>query len=109
LAKSPNLFELQTRKKIGPFPMLDLNWSDGANIESTLFVGAHCDDIEIGCGGTIQRLVAARPNVRIHWVTLSSTAVRANETRRAASRLLSGAAHTDVRIESFANSFIPYF
>ncbi len=88
--------------------MQHLSWSSGASIESVLFLGAHCDDIEIGCGGTIQSLVAARPNVRIRWVTLSSNVVRAEETRRAASRFLSGAKHTDVRIESFRNSFFPY-
>ena len=29
-----------------------------STIGSALFLGAHCDDIEIGCGGTIQKLVA---------------------------------------------------
>ena len=79
-----------------------------AKIASALFLGAHCDDIEIGCGGTIQRLVAARPDVKIHWVTLSSTPVREAETRRAAAMLLKGARQPDVRIASFANSFFPY-
>jgi LmbE family N-acetylglucosaminyl deacetylase len=87
--------------------MLDLSCG-GAKIDSALFLGAHSDDIEIGCGGTIQRLVAARPNARIHWVTLSSDGVRAEETRNAAAKLTSGAKSTDVRTESFAESFFPY-
>ena len=88
--------------------MLDLSCGGAAKIDSALFLGAHSDDIEIGCGGTIQRLVAAHPRARIHWVTLSSDAVRAEETRRAAAKLLSGAKNTDVRTEGFANSFFPY-
>ena len=88
--------------------MLDLRFGGGAKIESALFLGAHCDDIEIGCGGTIQKLVDARPNARIHWVTLSSDAVRAEETRKAATKLMSGAKNTDVRMEGFANSCFPY-
>jgi LmbE family N-acetylglucosaminyl deacetylase len=87
--------------------MLDLSCG-GAKIDSALFLGAHSDDIEIGCGGTIQRLVAARPHVRIHWITLSSDAVRAAETRTAAAKLTSGAKNTDVRTEGFAESFFPY-
>src|SRR5688572_1391555 len=88
--------------------MREVSFGSEASIDSALFLGAHCDDIEIGCGGTIQRLVAARPNVQIHWVTLSSDDVRAEETRRAATRLLAGAHKTDVRVESFSNSFFPY-
>jgi len=88
--------------------MLQMTFGSGTSIDSALFLGAHCDDIEIGCGGTIQRLVAARPNVRIHWVTLSSDTIRAAETRRAAGRLLDGARHPDIRVESFSNSLFPY-
>jgi LmbE family N-acetylglucosaminyl deacetylase len=88
--------------------MTPLVLEGGAKIGSALFLGAHCDDIEIGCGGTIQKLVAARPDARIHWVTLSSDAVRAEETRKAAAKLMSGAKNTDVRTEGFANSFFPY-
>src|SRR5262245_15977307 len=86
--------------------MLDL--SCGAKVDSALFLGAHSDDIEIGCGGTILQLVAARPHARIDWVTLSSDGVRAEETRSAAAKLTSGAKSTDVRTEAFAESFFPY-
>jgi LmbE family N-acetylglucosaminyl deacetylase len=87
--------------------MLELSCG-GKRIKSALFLGAHSDDIEIGCGGTIQKLVTACPDARIHWVTLSSDPVRAKETRRAAEKLLEGAKHTDVRTETFRESFFPY-
>jgi LmbE family N-acetylglucosaminyl deacetylase len=88
--------------------MLQLNLGIGTNLKSALFLGAHCDDIEIGCGGTIQRLVGANPNVRIHWVTLSSDAIREKEARHAAGLLLKGATNAEVRIEAFKGSFFPY-
>jgi LmbE family N-acetylglucosaminyl deacetylase len=73
-----------------------------------LLLGAHCDDIEIGCGGTIQKIVAENRNIRIHWVTLSSSEIREQEARLAARRFLGDAPHADVRIASFKNSFFPY-
>lgn len=87
--------------------MLELS-GGGKSIKSALFLGAHSDDIEIGCGGTLQRLVAACPGAQIHWVTLSSDAVRAKETRRAAGKLLEGAKGPDIRTEAFRESFFPY-
>ena len=44
-----------------------------------LCLGAHSDDIEIGCGGTILRLIQENPQVDVHWVVFSSSAVRRSE------------------------------
>lgn len=73
-----------------------------------LLVGAHCDDIEIGCGGAVQRLVSRYPGAKFVWVTLSSDAERARETRAAAALLLEGATTTVVRIEEFKGSYFPH-
>ena len=56
-----------------------------------LLVGAHCDDIEIGCGGAVQRLLSSYPTARVVWITLSSDVQRGAETRAAAAQLLKGA------------------
>ena len=56
-----------------------------------LALGAHCDDIEIGCGGTLLRLLAERERVEVHWVVFCSTAERAAEGRASASAFLDGA------------------
>jgi LmbE family N-acetylglucosaminyl deacetylase len=82
--------------------------SFGTQLKSVLLLGAHCDDIEIGCGGTVQKIVAEHRGARIHWVTLSSNEIREREARQAARSLLGDTAHADVRIESFKNSFFPY-
>ena len=73
-----------------------------------LCLGAHCDDIEIGCGGTLLRLLKARRDVAVHWVVLSSTKVRAREAAAAAALFLKGARARTVRIESFADGYFPY-
>ena len=53
-----------------------------------LLLGAHCDDIEIGCGGMLQVLAALYPRGEFRWSVFSSTEERAEETRRAAAMLL---------------------
>lgn len=53
-----------------------------------LCVGAHCDDIEIGCGGALLVLQRRRPDLIIDWVVLSGTAERREETRRAMALLV---------------------
>ena len=75
---------------------------------TVLLLGAHCDDIEIGCGGTVMRLVASYPHARFVWITLSSDERRAAETRTAAQCLLGGADGPVVRIESFRASYFPH-
>jgi LmbE family N-acetylglucosaminyl deacetylase len=77
-------------------------------LEQVLCLGAHADDIEIGCGGTLLRLVRRYPHAHFVWVTLSSDAERAAETRAAADRLLAGAPHRTLRVESFRGSYFPY-
>jgi len=57
-----------------------------------LCLGAHSDDIEIGCGGTVLHLVRQHPQARFVWVTLSAEGNRAPETRAAAKRLLAASA-----------------
>lgn len=73
-----------------------------------LCVGAHADDLEIGCGGTILRLIAERRRLSIHWVVLSADVRRSREARRSAMRLLAGADRVDVEIAGFRDGFFPY-
>jgi LmbE family N-acetylglucosaminyl deacetylase len=72
-----------------------------------LFLGAHCDDIEIGCGGTVIELLKAYPDALIHWVVLSSGAKRAAEARRASQALLRSACNATVLIKDFRDCVFP--
>lgn len=80
----------------------------GEDALEVLCLGAHCDDIEIGCGGTVLRLVEQFPTARFRWVVLSSDDVRAAEAQRAAEHFLAGAGKQDVRIERFRESYFPW-
>ena len=71
-----------------------------------LCLGAHCDDIEIGCGATLLRLAAERP-IDVTWVVLCSDAARAAETRRSAMRFLRGARRRELRIETLRDGYLP--
>ncbi len=53
-----------------------------------LFIGAHADDIEIGCGGTVLELLRRYRGAQVHWVVLSSENGRDREARKAARALL---------------------
>ena len=88
--------------------MLELRFNTEQRPPTILLVGAHCDDIEIGCGGTVQRLLSRYPAARFVWVTLSSDPQRAEETRNAAAGLLTEAHDTVVRIETFKSSYFPH-
>ena len=72
-----------------------------------LCLGAHCDDIEIGCGGTVLELLARYPKAAINWIVLSSGKARAAEARRAAKLFLDDARKPRVTIRDFRNSFFP--
>ena len=73
-----------------------------------LLLGAHCDDIEIGCGGALLGLVRNYPGARFTWVTLGSDEPRAAETRAAADQFLAGAVEPIVRVETFRTSYFPH-
>jgi LmbE family N-acetylglucosaminyl deacetylase len=75
---------------------------------SVLCLGAHADDIEIGCGGTVLKLLRARPGMEFVWVVLSADGRRGREARESARAFLEGAGKTRVIIKHFRNGFFPF-
>ena len=74
-----------------------------------LCLGAHADDIEIGCGGTILKLIENyQAEIIVHWFVLSATPERRREARSSAEAFLMGANQTSIIIEDFEDSFFPY-
>ncbi len=88
--------------------MLKLGARSVESIESVLCVGAHSDDIEIGCGGAILTLLETNPGIAVHWVVLSALDDRAKEARNSAERFLVGASAGSIRIEQFRERYFPY-
>ena len=77
-------------------------------ISSILCVGAHSDDIEIGCGGTVLKLVRANQDLKVHWVVLSAEGDRAEEARKSTERFLDQAPNHEVEVASFRERYFPY-
>ena len=86
---------------------LSLARPDGAP-PRLLAIGAHADDIEIGCGATILRLVAEHPGLAVDWLVLSGHGDRAGEAADSAAAFLAGAGATRVMVEGFRDGFFPY-
>lgn len=74
-----------------------------------LLLGAHCDDIEIGCGGTLLTWLSAHPRTQVTWVVFSSPGVREQEARAGASHFLEQAERQAQLITfKFRDGFFPY-
>jgi LmbE family N-acetylglucosaminyl deacetylase len=72
-----------------------------------LFLGAHSDDIEIGCGGTILALTEAYSGLNILWAVLSAKGKRRQEARSSAELFLKGAGVSKLMVKQFRESYFP--
>ena len=73
-----------------------------------LALGAHCDDIEIGCGGALLQLIADYNVAEIHWVVFSSNPVREIEAQKSAEKFLSDVPVKKVIVKCFRNGYFPF-
>ena len=73
-----------------------------------LCIGAHSDDIEIGCGGTILRLLSEHVHTEVQWVVVGSSGERDQEALASAESFLADATKRDVVVRNFKTSFFPY-
>jgi LmbE family N-acetylglucosaminyl deacetylase len=86
---------------------LALGRSGGAPVR-LLAIGAHPDDIEIGCCGTILKLLEEDALSAIGWVVLSGKGERADEARASAEAVLSGVEEKQLIQRDFRDGFFPY-
>jgi LmbE family N-acetylglucosaminyl deacetylase len=73
-----------------------------------LAIGAHPDDIEIGCAGTLLKLIEQAAVSEVRWVVLSGQGERVDEARRSAEALLDGLPRSEVVVCDFPDGFFPY-
>ena len=73
-----------------------------------LCLGAHSDDIEIGCGATLLTMLRVNPETEVQWVVFGARGPREDEARRSADQMLVGAKRSDIAVLGFRDSFFPY-
>lgn len=72
-----------------------------------LCIGAHSDDLEIGCAGTLLTWLAGARPLHVTWVVLSGDAQREREARQSAKALLSRARSIGLHFGGFRDGFLP--
>lgn len=88
--------------------MLALTFGDRARSAlEVLCIGAHCDDIEIGCGGTVLAIQRRYPRCKVHFLVLTSTPARRAEAESSAKALVKASARGEVRICELRDGLLP--
>ena len=80
---------------------------DLKHLRRVLCLGCHADDIEIGCGGTLLRLLHEHPGLEVWWVVLSGEPERAEEARRSAAAWLAAAGQRQFLCGDFRDRYFP--
>jgi LmbE family N-acetylglucosaminyl deacetylase len=88
--------------------MLKFRFSDEGSEISVLCLGAHSDDIEIGCGGTILKLIDEVDGIQFNWVVFSGDENRRKEAQKSADAFLGKKNLKKLEIKDFRESYFPY-
>jgi LmbE family N-acetylglucosaminyl deacetylase len=81
--------------------------ADLKRVSRVLCIGAHSDDIEIGCGGTILRLVAECADLHVRWEVFSGSGQREIEAKQSAAAFSKGVASMQINVHRFRDAFFP--
>ena len=76
-------------------------------LKRVLCLGAHSDDVEIGCGGTILKLISRTPGLEFLWFVASADEERRREAHSSARNFLKDAAGAEIRVGNFRESYFP--
>jgi LmbE family N-acetylglucosaminyl deacetylase len=78
-------------------------------VNRLLCIGAHPDDIELGAGGAIMRLLEQKPDLEIRWVVLTGADTeRAAEARKSAALFTAGGSNVEVEVHGFRDAYLPW-
>lgn len=78
-----------------------------ASARHVLCLGAHCDDVEIGCGATLSALAQSNPNLTFTVIVFTSNDVRGPETRAALTAMIGDPARLQLVLHRFRDGFLP--
>lgn len=81
----------------------------GARVRKVVALGAHCDDIAIGAGGTLLTLCAANPGLRVDALVLSGGGTEREEEERAALAAFCPGAELDVTVGKMPDGRLPAY
>lgn len=91
------------------FNMLNLELAEKpGSTYKVLCLGAHSDDIEIGCGGTILKLVENYPNIEFYWIVFSSSLEREKEAFCSGNKFIANVAQKQIIVRDFKDGFLPF-
>ncbi len=77
-------------------------------IKTVLCLGAHSDDIEIGCGGAVLTLTRQLSDLSVCWVVFTADGRRQAEAKKSAAAFLRNAGKSKVIIKQFRNGYFPF-
>jgi len=78
------------------------------SVSTVLCLGAHSDDIEIGCGGTLLKLRRINPRLHVKFIVFSGDDSRAGEARRSVQALTGNGNGVELVVHSFRDGYFPY-
>jgi len=87
---------------------LKLDSKTDQELKVLLCLGAHSDDIEIGCGGSVLRIIEENPNIHVWWIVFSAVDRRENEAQQSANQFISGVKQKQVIVKDFRDGYFPY-
>jgi LmbE family N-acetylglucosaminyl deacetylase len=79
----------------------------GARVTKVVALGAHCDDIAIGAGGTLLTLCQVNPGLRVDALVLSGGGTEREEEEREALRAFCPGAELDVTVHKLPDGRLP--
>ena len=88
--------------------MFELKFFDRTKKPKILCLGAHSDDIEIGCGGTILRFIEEVPKAQFRWIVFSGNKIRNKEALHSASIFLKKIQTKQIIVHNFRESYFPF-
>lgn len=86
--------------------MIGLQTHSG-KLQRLLCIGAHCDDIEIGCGGTLLQMQRGSTRLAIDWIVLTGGEERRVESTKAMRRLVKPANRGNLLFGGFPDARLP--
>ncbi len=87
--------------------MLPFKFKNNASL-NILCLGAHCDDIEIGAGGTLLKIFEEYEIGKVCWVVFTSNEIRKTEAINSANQFLADVPDKKVSVYTYRDGFLPY-